>query len=173
MSVKGPDAGAVRRDQREGVRPSSRPSGPLRRFTGIPPSTRWWRSCSSSRSSDGLSRGMHAARHSGRGDSSRHPMADGQRGHARGQQAHRAPQSSIIGMLDKRELDAVLAHEAGHVLSEQPRCRAGLSRPARRLRCPHESRGSGPDGLNLDAFIQQADEHVRWDDLFDRCQRLA
>jgi Zn-dependent protease with chaperone function len=35
-------------------------------------------------------------------------------------------QSSIIGMLDRRQLDAVLAHEAGHVPSEHVRYRTTL-----------------------------------------------
>jgi Zn-dependent protease with chaperone function len=127
-------------------------------------------------------------------------------------------QSSIVGMLEKRELDAVLAHEAGHVLSEHVRYRTTLEillrftpktlpllgrlpvqaiqmvllawYRAAELSCDRASAlvmrdplvvcgvlmnlaGGGPKGLNLDAFVQQADEYVDWDDLFDRYQRLS
>ncbi|MBV8529601.1 MAG: M48 family metallopeptidase [Candidatus Dormibacteraeota bacterium] len=127
-------------------------------------------------------------------------------------------QSSIIGMLDKRQLDAVLAHEAGHVLSEHVRYRTTLEillrftprtlpllgrlpvqaiamvllawYRAAELSCDRASAlvmrdplvvcsvlmnlaGGGPEGLNLDAFIQQANDYVEWDDLFDRYQRIG
>lgn len=127
-------------------------------------------------------------------------------------------QSSIIGMLDKHQLDAVLAHEAGHVLSEHVRYRTTLEillrftprtlpllgrlpvqaismvllawYRAAELSCDRASAlvmrdplvvcsvlmnlaGGGPEGLNLDAFIQQANDYVDWDDLFDRYQRIG
>ena len=126
--------------------------------------------------------------------------------------------SGIIPMLDARELDAVLAHEAGHVLSEHVRYRTTLQLllsfsltrlplagripvqalvtvllawyRAAELSCDRASAivlrdpmvpcstlmklaGGGLAGLNVDAFIQQADDYVQWDDLFDRHQRLG
>ena len=127
-------------------------------------------------------------------------------------------QSGIVPMLDAPELRAVLAHEAGHVLSEHVRYRTTLQLllsftvprlplmgriplqaliaallawyRAAELSCDRAAAivlrdplvpcralmhlaGGGPEGLNLDAFIQQADEYVEWDDLFDRRQRLG
>ncbi len=127
-------------------------------------------------------------------------------------------QSGILPMLDETELRAVLAHEAGHVLSEHVRYRTTLELLLRftvprlplmgrvplqaliaallawyraaELSCDRAAAivlrdplvpcralmklaGGGPEGLNLDAFIQQADEYVQWDDLFDRHQRLG
>jgi Zn-dependent protease with chaperone function len=127
-------------------------------------------------------------------------------------------QSGILPMLDESELEAVLAHEAGHVLSEHVRYRTTLELLLRfavprlpllgriplqavvtallawyraaELSCDRAAAivlrdplvpcralmklaGGGPEGLNLDAFIQQADEYVEWDDLFDRHQRLG
>jgi Zn-dependent protease with chaperone function len=127
-------------------------------------------------------------------------------------------QSGIVPMLDEPELRAVLAHEAGHVLSEHVRYRTTLQLllsftvprlplmgrvplqaliaallawyRAAELSCDRAAAivlrdplvpcralmqlaGGGPEGLNLDAFIQQADEYVAWDDLFDRHRRLG
>jgi Zn-dependent protease with chaperone function len=126
-------------------------------------------------------------------------------------------QSSIVSMVGTRELSAVLAHEAGHVLAEHVRYRTTLEillrftprnlpllgrlpvqaitmvllawYRAAELSCDRAATlvmhdplvvcrtlmnlaGGGGD-FNLDAFIQQADEYVEWDDLFDRYQRLG
>ncbi|HYA00955.1 MAG TPA: M48 family metallopeptidase [Candidatus Binatia bacterium] len=126
-------------------------------------------------------------------------------------------QSGIVPMLDAQELRAVLAHEAGHVLSEHVRYRTTLELLLRfavprlplsgrvplqalisvllawyraaELSCDRAAAlvvgdpivpcralmklaGGGPEGLSVDAFIQQADEYVKWDDIFDRQQRL-
>jgi Zn-dependent protease with chaperone function len=125
--------------------------------------------------------------------------------------------SGLVGMLDARELHAVLAHEAGHVLSEHVRYRTTLElllrfsvprlpvlgrAPLQAVRlalaawfraaelscdraaaivlrdplipCQVLMKMAGGDiaGLNLDAFVQQADDYVEWDDLFDRRLRL-
>ena len=127
-------------------------------------------------------------------------------------------QSGIVPMLDETELRAVLAHEAGHVLSEHVRYRTtlelllrftlprmplmgrvplqaliaallawyraaelscdraaaiALRDPLPTCRALMKLAGGGAEGLSLDAFIQQADEYVEWDDLFDRHQRLG
>ncbi|MGD1035214.1 MAG: M48 family metallopeptidase [Candidatus Dormibacteria bacterium] len=127
-------------------------------------------------------------------------------------------QSGIVPMLDETELRAVLAHEAGHVLSEHVRYRTtlelllrftlprlplmgrvplqaliaallawyraaelscdraaaiALRDPLPTCRALMKLAGGGAAGLSLDAFIQQADEYIEWDDLFDRHQRLG
>jgi Zn-dependent protease with chaperone function len=127
-------------------------------------------------------------------------------------------QSSLVGMLDPAELSAVLAHEAGHVLSEHVRYRTtlelllrwtvprlpllgraplqalvlvllgwyraaelscdraaalALRDPLTTCRVLMKFAGGGPEGINLDAFIQQAEEYVQVDNLFDLHQRMG
>ena len=126
-------------------------------------------------------------------------------------------QSAILPMLDEQERRSVLAHEAGHILSEHIRYRTTLELllrftmprlpilgraplqalriallawfraaelssdraaaivmrdPLVQCRVLMKLAGGSIEGLNLDAFIQQADEYIEWDDLFDRRLRM-
>ncbi len=126
-------------------------------------------------------------------------------------------QSAILPMLDEQERRSVLAHEAGHILSEHVRYRTTLELllrftmprlpilgrsplqalriallawfraaelssdraaaivmrdPLVQCRVLMKLAGGSMDGLNLDAFIKQADEYIEWDDLFDRRLRM-
>lgn len=125
--------------------------------------------------------------------------------------------SGLVTSLDPAERRSVLAHEAGHVLSEHVRYRTTLElllrftfprlpvlgkAPLQALRlmlmawyraaelsCDRAAAivmrdpliecrvllklaGGGIADLNLDAFVQQADDYIEWDDLFDRRLRM-
>ena len=84
------------------------------------------------------------------------------------------PRLPLMGRVPLQALiAALLAWYRAAELSCDRAAAIALRDPLPTCRALMKLAGGGAAGLSLDAFIQQADEYVEWDDLFDRHQRLG
>jgi hypothetical protein len=84
------------------------------------------------------------------------------------------PRLPLMGRVPLQALiAALLAWYRAAELSCDRAAAIALRDPLPTCRALMKLAGGGAAGLSLDAFIQQADEYIEWDDLFDRHQRLG